>query len=236
MPPSKVKRISERSNPAKKPRKEKSESIFEKYTSAGNLIATKTSAPGLSNKEEFEFSEPSSAMDFNLDLSSRNCAMLDTRRIHDEFEKLNQLYQNYLNQQIQQGVILFESATARNNYHKNRYNNILATESTRVHLANYRDLFLDSDYINANYIDGEIPTAKRGYVACQAPLSNTIVHFWLMIWVRECQPPKDMHTHTQTDLRVFHIFLAIGKPVPCGSNAYPPLWARQSQSHFILAR
>lgn len=109
------------------------------------------------------------------------------KRIHDEFEHLNFQYQTELNQQLQKGVMLFASATTRNNYHKNRYSNILATESTRVKLIAHRDLFLDSDYINANYIDGEIPGSKKTYIACQAPLPSTLSHFWLMLWVRLSQ-------------------------------------------------
>jgi len=99
--------------------------------------------------------------------------------INDEFEQLNLQLQAELNPSH------FVTATARNNYHKNRYSNILAVETTRVKLLAYRDLFLDSDYINANYIDGEIPDSKRTYIACQAPLPSTLSHFWLMLWENE---------------------------------------------------
>jgi len=78
--------------------------------------------------------------------------------------------------------MLFSSATLRHNYPKNRYSNILAMEPTRVRLQTYRDFYLDTDYINANYINGEIPGSERAYISCQAPLPNTLLHFWLMIW------------------------------------------------------
>lgn len=102
--------------------------------------------------------------------------------IADEFSKLNAIYQAQLDQLVQQGIMLFSSATLRHNYHKNRYSNILAMEPTRVKLQGYRDFYLDTDYINANYINGEIPGSERAYISCQAPLPNTLLHFWLMIW------------------------------------------------------
>jgi len=111
------------------------------------------------------------------------------KRINEEFDQLNIQYQAELNfqQQQQQGVMNpFATALARNNFHKNRYSNIMPPENTRVKLLEYRELNLDSDYINANYIDGEIPGSKRAYIACQAPLASTLVHFWLMIWENEC--------------------------------------------------
>lgn len=55
-------------------------------------------------------------------------------------------------------------------------------EPTRVKLQGYRDFYLDTDYINANYISGEIPGSERAYISCQAPLPNTLLHFWLMMW------------------------------------------------------
>jgi len=106
--------------------------------------------------------------------------------IADEFSKLNALYQAQLDQLVHQGVMLFASATLRHNYHKNRYSNILAMEPTRVKLQGFRDFYLDTDYINANYINGEIPGSEKAYISCQAPLPNTLLHFWLMIWENNC--------------------------------------------------
>jgi protein tyrosine phosphatase len=57
------------------------------------------------------------------------------------------------------------------NLNKNRYNNILTLESTRVILNN-------SDYINANWINLD-DTHK--IIATQAPLPNTCTDFWNMI-------------------------------------------------------
>lgn len=63
---------------------------------------------------------------------------------------------------------------------KNRYANVVPLNETRVLLKQ-----LNSDetteYINANYIKGPKDTLNY-YIACQAPLDNTISDFWRMIW------------------------------------------------------
>ncbi|KPP59714.1 tyrosine-protein phosphatase non-receptor type 4-like [Scleropages formosus] len=54
----------------------------------------------------------------------------------------------------------------------------VANDATRVILKG-----LD-DYINANYINMEIPTSGliNRYIACQGPLPNTCLDFWQMTW------------------------------------------------------
>jgi len=109
---------------------------------------------------------------------------ISDRKISAEFERLNAIHEEELLRESKQNPI-YLSAKNRCNLLKNRYNNILALERTRVRLNTYREFHLDSDYINANYIDGEIPGAQRAYICCQAPLHNTLTHFWLMVWENE---------------------------------------------------
>ncbi|XP_048834123.1 tyrosine-protein phosphatase non-receptor type 4-like [Brienomyrus brachyistius] len=64
------------------------------------------------------------------------------------------------------------------NISKNRYRDISPYDATRVILRG-----LD-DYINANYINMEIPGSSliNRYIACQGPLPNTCPDFWQMAW------------------------------------------------------
>ncbi|XP_052752216.1 receptor-type tyrosine-protein phosphatase zeta-like [Galleria mellonella] len=63
---------------------------------------------------------------------------------------------------------------------KNRYSNVLPLPETRVPLKRIGN-DPTTEYINANYITGP-GNIRNYYIACQAPLSNTVVDFWRMIW------------------------------------------------------
>jgi len=67
------------------------------------------------------------------------------------------------------------------NIPKNRYSNILATESTRVKLSVLNGI-PETDYINANFINGMAPNTERAYIGTQGPLQSTFEDFWRMIW------------------------------------------------------
>uniref|UniRef100_A0A3Q3JPQ7 Tyrosine-protein phosphatase n=1 Tax=Monopterus albus TaxID=43700 RepID=A0A3Q3JPQ7_MONAL len=64
------------------------------------------------------------------------------------------------------------------NVSKNRYRDISPYDATRVILKS------TDDYINANYINMEIPASSliNRYIACQGPLPNTCSDFWQMTW------------------------------------------------------
>ena len=66
------------------------------------------------------------------------------------------------------------------NRNKNRFRNILPFDHSMVILKG--PFNLGSGYINANYIDGEVPGSKRCYIATQGCLPGTINDFWTMIW------------------------------------------------------
>ncbi|KAI6650928.1 Tyrosine-protein phosphatase non-receptor type 11-like isoform X2 [Oopsacas minuta] len=64
---------------------------------------------------------------------------------------------------------------------KNRYKNILPFDHTRVILAD-EDGDGESDYINANYISGEVEGSEKAYIATQGCLPHTVIDFWRMLW------------------------------------------------------
>uniref|UniRef100_A0A2K6E5A4 Receptor-type tyrosine-protein phosphatase eta n=1 Tax=Macaca nemestrina TaxID=9545 RepID=A0A2K6E5A4_MACNE len=61
---------------------------------------------------------------------------------------------------------------------KNRYNNVLPYDISRVKLS--VQTHSTDDYINANYMPGY--HSKKDFIATQGPLPNTLKDFWRMVW------------------------------------------------------
>ena len=62
------------------------------------------------------------------------------------------------------------------------HTNTLTVDQTRV-VLNYSDpSIVGSDYINANYISGEVPGSEKRYIATQGCLPETVHDLWKMIW------------------------------------------------------
>uniref|UniRef100_A0A3B3RB05 protein-tyrosine-phosphatase n=1 Tax=Paramormyrops kingsleyae TaxID=1676925 RepID=A0A3B3RB05_9TELE len=70
------------------------------------------------------------------------------------------------------------SALILENKGKNRYNNVLPYDFSRVKLSVLRGAH--DDYINANYMPGYF--SRKEFVAAQGPLACTVSEFWRMIW------------------------------------------------------
>ncbi|XP_021116803.1 tyrosine-protein phosphatase non-receptor type 3 isoform X3 [Heterocephalus glaber] len=64
------------------------------------------------------------------------------------------------------------------NLDKNRYKDVLPYDITRVLLQGHED------YINASYVNMEIPAANlvNKYIATQGPLPHTCAQFWQVVW------------------------------------------------------
>ncbi|XP_013882224.1 receptor-type tyrosine-protein phosphatase beta [Austrofundulus limnaeus] len=89
--------------------------------------------------------------------------------LSEEFEDLKDVGRNQT----------MDVARLPENRGKNRYNNILPYDSTRVKLSYLEDEPC-SDYINASYIPGN--NFRREYIATQGPLPGTKDDFWKMVW------------------------------------------------------
>ncbi|XP_030307401.1 receptor-type tyrosine-protein phosphatase eta, partial [Calypte anna] len=73
------------------------------------------------------------------------------------------------------------AAELAENRGKNRYNNVLPYDISRVKLSDHNSP--TDEYINASYIPGY--NSKKAFIAAQGPLSNTIDDFWRMIWEKK---------------------------------------------------
>lgn len=73
----------------------------------------------------------------------------------------------------------FIQAKLRDNVGKNRYTDVLCYDHSRVVLSCVDD-DPNSDYINANFVDGY--KQKNAYISTQGPLPKTSHDFWRMVW------------------------------------------------------
>jgi tyrosine-protein phosphatase non-receptor type 9 len=77
----------------------------------------------------------------------------------------------------------FEVSRLRANQSKNRYTDVLCYDHSRVKLSLIDD-DPNSDYINANYVDGY--KQKNAFISTQGPLPKTFNDFWRCVWENNC--------------------------------------------------
>ena len=95
----------------------------------------------------------------------------------DELEKLNEAdLRNHFST---------KEADKPENFSKNRFKEIVPFDHTRVCLD--RDPGIPGNtYINASWINGEIPGSDYSYIAAQSHLPGTLNDFWYMAWQEKC--------------------------------------------------
>ncbi|XP_045147050.1 receptor-type tyrosine-protein phosphatase eta [Echinops telfairi] len=101
------------------------------------------------------------------------------------------------------------AAELAENRGKNRYNNVLPYDFSRVKLS--VQTHSTDDYINANYMPGY--HSKKDFIATQGPLPNTLKDFWRMVWEKniyavimltKCVEQGRVQTSENHPLRQFH--------------------------------
>lgn len=108
------------------------------------------------------------------ELEKQNHEMYGKAGFWEEFEQMQQQETRHLYSR-KEGV-------KPENRPKNRFKNILPFDHTRVVLQENNPDVPGSDYINANYISGEIQGSEGCYIATQGCLPTTINDFWKMVW------------------------------------------------------
>lgn len=98
---------------------------------------------------------------------------------HREFKQLRELSKS-LKSTVQDAADL-RVGELEFNRRKNRYQDIIPFNHTRVVLNSLPSVPNGSDYINASFISGS-SGLPRAYIACQGPLKRTLDDFWRMIW------------------------------------------------------
>jgi len=106
-------------------------------------------------------------------------------KIREEFTQLVCEEKLFLQEELVVGRHLRSCSSLVVNTAKNRYKQFRPFDKTRVVLETI-DGMEGSDYINANFVSGEIPLSFHKYIACQAPLENTVNDFWRMVWEQRC--------------------------------------------------
>lgn len=116
---------------------------------------------------------------------------------HDGFD-IEMRYLREIDKYTQANLDEFSTANKGSNETKNRFENVKPNEGTMVKLLPLPNTFRKgkkgefhgnvsmNTYINANYVDArEIMGVPFVYIAAQAPLWNTILDFWRMIYENE---------------------------------------------------
>lgn len=152
-----------------------------------NIVMPTNVSELVSHNEQDYNGKPSSL----INISSENDYGIDTSANGMDLEE----FIKYLNAKGQKGLFdeyneikkrvpdgTFDDARIKANTSKNRYTDVLCYDHSRVKLS-IEDDDVNSDYINANFVDGYLQ--KNAFISTQGPLPKTYPDFWRMIWEQQ---------------------------------------------------
>lgn len=129
------------------------------------MVASNCSSGGMSEDEE---NDRMAAAGMTLSEFIEHVRIKGRRGLYDEYSEIKN----------RPPMGTFNHARAFENQDKNRYTDVLCYDHSRVQLKEG-----DSDYINANFVDGyEQP---RAFISSQGPLPKTFPDFWRMVWEQQ---------------------------------------------------
>lgn len=126
-------------------------------------------------------SNKSSSNDNGINTSSQGMTLeefikyLNTKGQKGLFDEYNEI-----KRRVPDGT--FDDSRLKPNQSKNRYTDVLCYDHSRVRLS-VKDEDVNSDYINANFVDGYMQ--KNAFISTQGPLPKTYPDFWRMIWEQQ---------------------------------------------------
>lgn len=133
-----------------------------------NSISCQVIANNQSNKSlscDFGMDETKTLADSILDIKQG----LANRKLIEDFERL---FRKKEDESLEESRLM-------ENMDKNRYQDILPYDSTRVQLLDS----MTGDYINASFVNMLVPNGIiNRYIATQGPLASTCDDFWQMVW------------------------------------------------------
>jgi len=123
------------------------------------------------------------------------------KAVDDEFEDVNNLTKEPPQSE-------YSVALATENFNKNRYENILPPNTSRIVLKS-------AGYINANLVPG-YPNAYS-YIATQGPLSGTLDDFWTMVWEQNVS-----------------VIIMLAKVIEAGKEKVAQYWPDEKERPLVL--
>ena len=146
----------------------KNQQLIDKNEKINTIASTNSTSP-LKFKQTIESSQTSSPVKSKPILEKNIKPVINLESLEQYKKRLQKI-------DLMTNELKPLAALKKENQSKNRYNNILPNENSRVKLTCQVN---GSDYINANHVLGMIMT--------QGPLPNTQTEFWLTAFENNCQ-------------------------------------------------